>query len=778
MVIQAIVRKTALVRVRSVRKQNRNGVIFSGERITDTGEIIDTHNGLTVRIQGRRQGVAVAVMPGQWWKVTGLVKRRTYINPGGFEITEDQMEVARADGELRMPSGIHVVDYLTRNPRYEGIGKVTSEHLWETFGEALFDILDDGDTTALADIVGLKKASMLVQCWAEEALSKVLYWLQRFGIGVPIGRRILAYFGQEAVDKISENPYRLLSFTAGWKEVDRLAREQLGVKANDERRLAAAVEETVYRRFSRGHTFVPHRDLVAGLRSILRGEKHSRDLIEQAIAQSEATGRLQFDREGNAYSLGASILENQVVDCIKMRLGRKGPPCDVDRIIKAYENREGNGFTLNKEQRAAIHLIAENDFAVVTGGAGCGKTTVLKCVYDVLEDQGYEITQLALAGKAVKRIMEATGFPAITLAAFIHKMKEAEERGETGKSRRIALVIDEASMVDLISFSGATRLIEETTKIILVGDPNQLPPVGPGLILHCLAERPEIPRVELKTAKRFGGAIATVADSVKNGKFPSLDQFSDEVRFIETAKTKLARLGADLYLEQADDTVVLCATRRVARSINELIQKELSLGRKPLRLWNLEHDTWEYTGFYEGDLIICTRNHWDLGIQNGSLGRLVEVPDASSPDGTDDALPVLGWIEWDDGVTRPMHEGLLDSLELGYALTVHKSQGSQWRRVVICLTSSPCLIDRSLVYTALTRAQNEIILLGSHRYLVDAVARAKAADRRNVGLPKRLAKMLHSDSASPVLLTAAYRSPVQIDCSSATPHRQNPSRTS
>lgn len=745
MVRQSIARQMALVRVMQVRVQNQNGVIFRGQRITSDGEILDTPHALIVRIQ--RHGIGVTVLPGQWWNVVGRIETRTFINSGGFEITEEQMEVEPGDAALRQPSGGHIVEYLARNPRFEGIGKMTAKRLWETFGDALFGVLDKGDTTALADVIGPQRATRLVQGWKEEGLSNSLQWLQIHGIGITIGRLILGYFGSEVSEKIYENPYRLLSFAAGWSEVDKLAKEQFGVERDDARRLAAAIEETVYRRFSLGDTYVPRANLVAGLGSILTGEQHSRDLIEKAIAQSEATGRLLYDRDGNAYSLGASILENKVVDCIRERIGRKGPPCDVDCIIHAYEEREGNGFRLNKEQREAVQLIAKNDFAVVTGGAGCGKTTVLKCIYEVLEAQGYHITQLALAGKAVKRMMEATGRPAITLASFIKRMKEDEGRNEVNAIGRMALVIDEASMVDLISFSSAIRFANVGSKIVLIGDPHQLPPVGPGLILHCLADIPTIPHVELKIAKRFGNEIADIANSVKDGAFPAPERFTQQVRFIEADEADMGYLGAKLYLEQPEDTVVLCATRKVAGMINQIVQEALSPGRKPLRLWNVEQDMWEHTGFYESDLLICTQNHWDVGIQNGSIGQLIEITDTLTPhDEVTGESPVLGWVMWDDGEKCPLHENLLDSLELGYALTVHKAQGSQWRRVVICLPTkagsrSP-LIERSLVYTALTRAQSEIIVLGHHAHLAEAVGHRKAADRRKVGLPRRLAQML------------------------------------
>lgn len=677
-------------------------------------------------------------MPGQWWSVSGAVTSRTFINSSGFEMTENQMEVVSGDAQLRKPSGPHVVDYLASNPRFAGIGKITAQRLWDTLGDALFATLDGGDATAIAKVIGSQRASMLVQGWAEEGLSNSLQWLQQFGIPVTIGRRILRYFGGDLHEKVSENPYRLLSFSAGWSEVDALAQVYLGLDPVDERRLAAAVEECVYRRFGLGDTYVPRAELSAGLRSILKSQRHSRDLVGEAIAQSQATGRLLFDREGNVYGLGASILENRIVESIKVRLGRTSPPCDVDRIIGSYERREGHGFKLNKEQRDAVHLIAENSFAVVTGGAGVGKTTVLNCVYDVLDDQGYEVIQLALAGKAVKRIMEATRRPAMTLAGYINKMSESDGQGPTRASNKVALVIDEASMVDLLSFSNIIRLIDDEAKIVLIGDPHQLPPVGPGLILHCLADRPEIPHVELKTVKRFGTTIAALANSVKDGLFPSRDMFSGPIRFCEVTEAELARHAANRYLEKPEDTVVLCATRRTAQAVNQLIQDSLPPGRRAIRLWNLDMDQWENTGFYERDLVICTRNHWDLGIQNGSIGRLIEVVESLPTNGNDDGGRVLGWIEWDDGVKRPLHEELLDSLELGYALTVHKSQGSQWQRVVICLSPTSRLVDRSLVYTALTRSQHEIFLLGNHEALVGAVRRIKAADLRNVGLPKRL----------------------------------------
>lgn len=718
-----------LIRVLSVITQNRDGAILRGQCITDSGEIRDTHQEIVARLHGR--GVSVPVMAGQWWTVKGKVRTNSFINAGGFQMVQDQMEVLPGDAILKLPSGAHIVDYLNRNPRFRGVGPATADRLWETFKERLVGILDAGDYTSLEEVVSHVKALALVQGWQEEGLGKTLQWLGANGVGLMIGRRIAAHFGSEAENKIHENPYRLLSFAAGWSEVDDLATQTLGVARADDRRFAAAVEESVYRRFSLGDTYVPLPDLIDGIRRLLKDEPHQRDIIDAAIGHCESTGRLLFDQQGNAYSPGASILEDRVVQCIAVRQDLLSPACNVDGLISEYETREGNGFLLNAEQRAAVHLVADHHFAVITGGAGCGKTTVLKAVCLVLESQGYEIVQVALAGKAVKRMQESTGRDAQTIASFIKKLNEGTEVDYSGPAVGRAILIDEASMVDLISFSALVRQLPDTVKIVLIGDPHQLPPVGPGLILHCLTDG-VVPHVELKVAKRFGNEIADVANSIRDGVFPVLKEHGS-VRFAEIGDNKLAEVASNEYLSRPIDTVVLCSTRSLAKNINQRIQDSLAKGRREVMTWNDEADCWAVASLREGDLVICTRNNWDLGLQNGSMGTIVSVEHHG-----DDQI---GKIEWDDGVVRDFNDALLDDLELGYALTVHKSQGSQWKRVVVCLPQGSRMVDRSLIYTAVTRAQTEVLLLGSHSGIQKQVTQKKAADRRRVGLPKRLKAM-------------------------------------
>ena len=714
------------VEVLSVRAQNSRGVILHGRPLRSDGNPLDSYTSVTIRIQSG--GVGVKIVEGQWWRVRGTASSRSFINAGGFRMTEEHIEVRRGDALLVQPSGVHLQQYLRR---FHGIGVGTARLLWKVFGERLIEVLDTGDYQALADVVSPKRVRTLIEGWREEGQGRTLQWLQANNVGLRIGRRVIDYFGIEAVEKIRENPYRLLSFSAGWDEVDGLATRELGVAPSDDRRLAAAVEEVVYSRFTRGDTYVPRKLLTDGLRKLLKANFQSDEIIQIAIEKCEASGRLLFDLNDNAYSIGASILEDRVVDAIVKRSNIISPACDVDGIIKGFERREG--FPLEPEQRAAIHLAADHHFAVITGGAGCGKTTVLKAICEVLEAQHYKVIQVALAGKAVKRMMESTDRKAFTVASFMKALKDEVATEELNTSRPSAVLIDEASMIDLISFAAIAKSLRDEVKIIMVGDPHQLPPVGPGLVLHALPGTPGIPHVELKAPRRFDSKIAEFANSIKSGVLP-LSYDKPSIEWIESSDAELAPRAASLLLEAQDDAIVLTTTRELARSINQIVQERMTKGKRELMLWNDEFECMEATGLREGDAVICTSNHWGLGLQNGSMGTVVSV-DAEGLDGP------LGQVKWDDGVTRPITADLLDDLELGWALTVHKSQGSQWRRVLVCLPTSSRMVDRSAVYTAVTRVRKEVVILGQRSVVKRAVAEKKAADRRHVALPYRLARM-------------------------------------
>ena len=727
-----------LVRVNKVRVQNRFGAIFFGVRVEEDGQICDVEEGLTISLD--QDVVGVRLCEGQRWRVHGEVSRKDFVTPTGFQRHERTITVAQGNAVLVKPSGIHIRDYLQRHPDLVGFGEATANKLWDRFDEQLYVVLDEADYQALVGVISPEKAANLIAVWREEGLSETIQFLASHDVPPKVGRRLVEVHGAEAMDRINEDPYRLLSYSARWKDADALAMS-LGVPIDDPRRLAAACEEVVYKQFSEGHTYVPRDFFVVRLRPLLKDPRNpnkgiTKATVEKALEQAEQNGRLLFDQSGNAYSIGATNLEKQVAQTISKLMTMSEEPVDVEPIISEYEDQEGKGFKLNQKQRDAVELVANNRFSVVTGGAGCGKTTALKVICNVLEGQGYQIMQLALAGKAVKKMQEASGRKAQTIASFINEQndrKRDQQQYQLGPTIKTALLIDEASMVDLISFAAVARSLDDESKLVMVGDPHQLPPVGPGLILHALIQSP-VPHVQLEIANRFGSDIAHVANSVRDGIFPDLAG-NPAVSLVEPDDADhFAELAKGLYLEDHRDAVILCHSRDLVGSANRLVQERLTADNKPLTIWNHQYDAREDMGLREGDLVICTRNFWDRGLQNGSIGRITHID-------TMDQDEIGGVIEWDDGESREFDQELIQHIDLAYALTIHKSQGSQWSRVIVCLKGSAAL-DRSLIYTALTRASKQVIIIG-HRVVLEAAIKApKAADRRRVALGNWLKAMI------------------------------------
>ena len=299
------------------------------------------------------------------------------------------------------------------------------------------------------------------------------------------------------------------------------------------------------------------------------------------------------------------------------------------------------------------------------------------------------------------------------------------------------------------------ELLGPAPRLVLVGDPAQLMPVGPGLVLHALTQVPEVPMVRLTVPKRFGSEIDAAATAIREGRWPELSADPEAaVAFIRcpsqpaaSTAPSIAETVLHLYKQDPVHTQILCARRKGpdgTKLQNQLCQMSLTSEATPLKVWSEQHDAYAHTGFRLGDRVLCTRNLWDRGLQNGALGVVVQIEDEPSmltDEADGKAGLVLAWVDWDDGVRRPIVEIMLDDLELGYAITVHKAQGSQWPRVVIPVTGHR-LLDRTLVYTALTRAQRQVLLVGDEAAARAAVQAPPRASTREVGLDLTLQQLL------------------------------------
>jgi exodeoxyribonuclease V alpha subunit len=743
------------IRVTAVRKQNPRGfggAIFTGKQIADDGSMLDARTYLVVRASGKILA-GQRVEPGQWWRVTGDMQSRV-LEVERFRITERQISAQNA--VLLRPSGEHLVTLLAENPEFDGIGLVKARKCWERFGERLYEILDSGDVESLSTVLTRRCAEKAVAAWSIYGDAETLQWLQKHGFPVGLGRKVIEFFGQETSAKIEEDPYRLLSFSGSWSDVDAMALDRFKIDLDDPRRLRGAIEEACYRLFGEGHTVADRATLMRFAGDLLKNEASAakwHEIIAKSLDEGLTNGSFVI-AEDCIQPLGARVMETVVANAVAIRITTEFSTqllsADaVQEILTEYESIEG--ISLSAEQREAILAACHKSFVCITGGAGVGKTTVLKALYGVYDRSGHRIVQLALAGRAAKRMHEASGRTATTIASFLRSFGEGDLSGPS------VLVIDEASMVDIIAMSQICDVIPAHVRLVLVGDPNQLMPIGPGLVLHTLVSIPEVPVTELTVVKRFGDRIREAASSIRSGIWPTLGRDPNgDILFLPSDRTdeEIAELVVKLYQQDPKNTQILSSSRigpGGTKRLNELCQAALTAKSEPLLVWNASDDCHEHTGLHLGDVLLCTRNLWDRGLQNGSLGRLVEIevePRLLTDDDGNEAGYALAWVEWDDGVRRPLFAEMLDDIELGYAITVHKAQGSQWPRVIVAVTGNR-LLDRTLLYTAATRAQRQVILVGDETAARRATISQPRAAGRRVNLDKAVERLLHESHNPP-----------------------------
>jgi exodeoxyribonuclease V alpha subunit len=751
------------IRVGSIRSKNPHGFggcIFSGFEVDARGEIVDAKTIVVVKTPGYLLPSVDAVERGETWHVTGSASLHTR-TCANFLVTEVEVG-AKALHKIR-ETGELIIYALANNPAFERIGTVTARKIWNAFGEELYAILDAGDATPLAPILGANVAAGLVEAWAKHVSSQTYSFLQSCKIPMRLAQRIVEFYGNDAQKAVTEDGYRLLSFSASWKVVDALATTRLGVGLEDPRRMHAAVEEGLYRLLDRhGHTAVPVQLVIDQLRLLLGGENAAQEtnrLVRKCLADTKGNGAYIVEN-GLYWSAGAYAMEECVAEAIAemIMVGDRAPNLfmsmltdgKLNELIDAYETQErakaGTSFKLTERQRQAVVNCARHRFTVVTGGAGTGKTTVLKCLYYIVTAAGYGISQMALSGRAAKRMQEATGLPAQTIAGYLNSTHQYG-----GQDESHYLVIDEASMLDLATTYRILWSMPEDARVVLVGDPYQLPPIMPGLIFHILTDLPGIPLVELVEVKRQEDetGIPAAANSVRYGAVPifGVEGSGKGAIFIPCADEAIHAKTLELFLLAPERTQILSATKKCLRSgarpLSAACCEALTAENREILVPSNLPGAYAKSGFREGDRIMFLKNDWGRGVNNGSIGHISEIVDV--PVMNKDGETTLALADF-DGTVVPIYESDLTAdkpvIEHGYAVTVHKAQGSQWPRVVIPIRHSR-ILDRTLVYTAMTRAEEEVVLIGDIAALKEAVESPPAAHVRQVGFGHLMRRKLY-----------------------------------
>lgn len=687
---------------------------------------------------------------GQQWLITGTVQSKQ-LRTNGFVIEQQQI-IART-AELVAPSGKNVIEWISQSPDCAGVGQVKAARLWNTFGEDLIDLIERGDINILSAVISEDSAALICHAFNKFKLSRSLLWLDRIGVPTRIGQKVVAHYKDRLGAALEANPYVLLSFETRWPVVDDLARSRLGIAEDDPRRLEAAVEEALYCGFGQGHTCLPEADLKRRVRTLL-GTKHALELENPGLRWYFENGMYQVG--------GCRAIESYIAERLTTMIAGEQPEgqqslfalseADGDAIANALEAfEEDQGFKLAPEQSQAVLMSASADVSLILGGAGCGKTTVLKALYAGLRavQPAVAIHQMALAGRAAQRMTEATGVASSTIASFLNSIDPGELQPGS------VVVVDEMSMVDAFLVYRLLRALPKGVRLVLVGDPAQLPPIGPGLVLHALAGNSAIPQTELTTTKRQSAAsgIPTVATAIREHRAPvfaNYEGLGSGVSFVSCKEHELDAEIVRIYEElggSGDDYTVqiLSPTKERAggaRNLNIALHNHYRANAEPVYSYDIygghgtvDAATNERVLLRVGDLVLFTVNDYALELRNGSLGRVINaMPRDEVTSGDSDCCT----IEWDDGrklVLKAMH---IPALTHAYGLTIHKSQGSQFERVIVPIRRKSPLLDQALIYTAVTRGVKQVVLVGDEQAAREAIMAPPSAARRHTMLTSML----------------------------------------
>lgn len=675
------------IRVTSIRRAAPQGTCFYGVAMEP-----DNKGREIYFIDAAADLIPITIQIGQCWQIEGRSSSHSCIR-NGYTVLEHRVRAKQMS--LVLPHGGDAfVHFLANTTDFKGIGEVTARQLWQHFGERLYDTLASEDIAALLAVVSMSKAETLLNGWKKYQSLSFLPWFERHGIPVNIAEKIIKHHSAAAIQQVQDNPYCLLSFGEKFTTIDYLAQKKLGVTAEDPRRLAAAVEDALYQYSRYGHTAAKHDDLYPKIHGLLG----SSELANQAMTQAHQSLGYVLTKNGLYQSTGHYVME-QVIARRLLRLCEQHEAWQTQHASVFSETLAEMPFPLNERQCQAVQQTLISAISIVTGGAGTGKTTVLKAIMDALTQLGYCVHGIALAGRAAMRMQELTGYPCRTIASFVMSPKLSEEMDNV-------VIIDESSMLDLPSMYRIVTAIPDTTRLVLVGDADQLMPIGVGRIFKDLIDSALLPITRLKQVNRHDAStgIAQYSHEIRRGRVPEPLSMG-AVDFHEVRQQDINDTVLRIYLQSPGGTQVVGATYRSEDggidALNLHIQSAVNPEGEPLA----------NTALKQGDPVIFTKNDWGNNVQNGTLGRLTSVQEQGS---------LLGTVLTTAGDIVPITKQQLESLNLAYAISLHKGQGSQFKRVVIVLTGH-YMIDRSWLYTAITRAETKVSIVGREKQLKNAV---------------------------------------------------------
>lgn len=716
----------------------------------------NSDNGYTVAI-GENEEEQLTVVGSLPVSVIG----REFLLRGKFKVHPVYGEqFSFSEFEEIMPTSAEGIEGFLASGLLKGIGKKTARLIVQHFGEKTFEVMEkEPELLTEVDGIGRKKANMIAEAFrAHREFAEITLYFQQFGISADYSMKLYKVYGADTIAAVQENPYRLVDdiFGIGFKKADKIA-EKLGVSPNDEFRIKSGIKYTLGYFRGEGHTFLPQAELCEKTAQLL---DISSEEIYDCLVQLAFEGEVHIENlEGRpvVFSMPYYMAEQNV--CKRLldlnAAALKPLVADIDGLIKRSEAQSGK--ELSDKQKYAIRSSVVSGVSVITGGPGTGKTTIINTIINILQQGGLTTAIAAPTGRAAKRITETSGYPASTIHRLLeYYFSDDEEsmrfgRNEENPLEEDAVIIDEASMIDLMLMNGLMNAIKPGTRLIIVGDADQLPPVGAGNVLRDILASEVIHSVKLTEIFRQAreSLIVVNAHKINKGEYPDCNEkdkdfflmrTSSEKVMLDTIKDLCVRRLPGYYenvLPVRDIQVLTPVRRGLLGTIN--LNTELQAIFNPP---NPEREERKYGDkvFREGDKVMQIKNNYKLkwkkaddftegdGIFNGDVGFIEKI------DKEFNEITVV----FDETKYVTYDFSQLDELELAYAVTVHKSQGSEFPIVVMPMTwFPPMLATRNLLYTAVTRGKNTVVLVGSENKM-KAMVDNNIITERYSGLAVRL----------------------------------------
>ena len=703
------------------------------ERITFVSEE-DGFSIVKIRVAGKKEpitavGHLMSPSPGEIIEMKGKwVKHPKYGSQ--FKIISYKTSV---------PASVYGIEKYLGSGLIKGIGPVMAKRIVKRFGKETLNIIEE-DIEKLKQVEGIgeKRISMIKKAWDEQReIRGLMIFLQEHGISPSYAPKIYRKYREKSIQIIKENPYRLAMdiYGIGFITADRIA-EKLGFPKDSELRAMSGIIYVLQQVADEGHVYFPYEELLERCKKIL---DISQDTIENALEKLQTEGKVIRDDEA-IYLSQFYVCETSVAKRLirLMEMPKSIRRINTEKAIEWVQKKLR--IKLAKRQKDAIRAISENKILIITGGPGTGKTTVINAIIKIFSQIGAKILLAAPTGRASKRMTETSGYEAKT----IHRLLEySPEKGEFKKNERSPLkcdilIIDEASMIDIVLMHHLIKAVPLNATVVIVGDVNQLPSVGPGSVLKDMISSKVFPVVELNEIFRQAreSLIVINAHRINAGEFPIF---------------KSERKNADFYFIEEEDPekglsiIIELVKNRIPKKFGfnpyEDIQVISPMNKGIIGSENLNEKLQEAInpssfGIIRGakklklrDKVMQLRNNYEKGVFNGDIGKIVKIDQENQE----------VFIVFDTGIVTYDYSEL-DEISLAYAISVHKAQGSEYPAIVIPIfIQHYVLLQRNLIYTAITRGKKLVVMVGTKKAFLIGIKNNKI-QKRYTKLNKRLSE--------------------------------------